>query len=60
VFRRTTIRVSRGASVYVVNIAGPEGHYNPAARNFQFVIKSAPGKRLTVRDAGRVQSFQIR
>jgi alpha-glucosidase len=59
-FRRTTIRLSRGAGAYVANIARPEGNYNPGARNFQFVIRSAPGKQLTVRDAGRAQSFQMR
>ena len=59
-FRRTTIRLSRNAGAYVANIAVPQGSYNPGARNFQFVIKTAPGKQLTVRDAGRAQSFQIR
>ena len=61
VFRRTSVSVKRTTSRYSVSISAPAVPYNPGARKFSFVIKSAPaGKRVTVADVGRAQTIEIR
>jgi len=42
-YRRTKINVESRAGSYVVHVGTPEGTYNPGARKFSFVVKSASG-----------------
>jgi alpha-glucosidase len=50
VFRRTNVSVSKSGNGFQVKVSAPEGSYNPGARNFVFVVKSAPGARLVSLD----------
>jgi alpha-glucosidase len=60
-FRRTTVNVRRAASGYLVSILAPAGNYNPGARKFSFVIKSAATSTVvTVADDGRARRFEVR
>ena len=59
-FRRTTITVQRSGPRYVVNLKAPEGSYNPARRNFRFIIYSAGvGRVLTVPDESRARTVSF-
>ena len=60
-FRRTNVAVSRAGAGYLVTIRAPAGNYNPGARKFNFVIKSAAApKEITVADDGRARTIEIR
>ena len=60
-FSRTKIDVKRAANAFVVKIGAREGDYNPGARKFTFLIKSATtSKTVTVADDGRVRTVEIR
>jgi alpha-glucosidase len=60
-FRRTNVAVSRAGAGYLVTIGAPAGNYNPGARKFSFVIKSAATpKVVTVADDGRARTTEIR
>jgi alpha-glucosidase len=60
-FRRTTVNVKRAVNGYVVSVGPPAGQYNPGARKFSFVIKSAPAGRVaTVADDGRARQIEIK
>jgi alpha-glucosidase (family GH31 glycosyl hydrolase) len=61
-FRRTTVDVKRVAAAYSVNIAAPEGSYNPGSRKFSFLIKAGGQTRnaVTVPDSGAAHSVAIR
>jgi alpha-glucosidase len=60
VFRRTKIDIRRTAAGYRVSIGGPQGSYNPGARRFRFVIKSAAADREeTIADTGRAQTTML-
>jgi alpha-glucosidase len=62
VFRRTAMRLTRGARGYVVSLSAPVGSYSPAARKFNFVIKSigAQLKVVTIADDGRARRVEIK
>ena len=61
-FRRTTVSVKRGAYGYVVGLSAPVGSYNPAARKFNFVIKSigTQSKVVTIADDGQARRLEIK
>jgi alpha-glucosidase len=60
-FRRTTVNVKRAVNGYVVSVGPPAGQYNPGARKFSFVIKSAPaGRVVTVADDGKARQIEIK
>ena len=61
-FRRTAMRLKRGARGYVVSLSAPVGNYTPAARKFNFVIKSigAQLKVVTIADDGRARTVEIK
>ena len=58
---RTKLEVRRVANAYTVSVGAHEGSYTPAARKFDFVIKS-PGvsKTVTVADDGKARTVEIR
>jgi alpha-glucosidase len=60
-FRRTSVRVQRGARGFVVSIGAAEGQYNPGARKFNFTVKSdeSSGKVVTVTDDGKARQIEI-
>ena len=61
IFRSTTVNVRHATNGYVASIDAPAGQYNPGARKFSFIIKSAPNSRVvTVADDGRARQIQIR
>jgi alpha-glucosidase len=60
-FRRTNVTVKRTARGSIASIDIATAQYNPGARKFSFVIKSAPARRVvTVADTGRAQQVEIR
>jgi alpha-glucosidase (family GH31 glycosyl hydrolase) len=60
-FRRTEVTVRRAGNGYVASIAAPVGPYNPGARRFTFVIKSAPASRVvTFPDEGQSRRLEIK
>ncbi len=60
-FRRTTLSLRRTANGYIASINAPVGQFNPGARRFSFVIKSAPASRVvTVPDDGRARQIEIK
>jgi alpha-glucosidase len=50
VFRRTQVSVSRSANGLQIDVAGPQGTYNPGSRNFVFVVKSGSAARQILVD----------
>ena len=60
-FRRTSFAAKRVANGYVVSVNTPQGQYNPGARDFSFVIKSAPNSKVTsIADDGRAHTVEIK
>jgi alpha-glucosidase len=50
VFRRTSVSVSKSGGGFQVDVGAPVGSYDAGARNFVFVLKSAPAARLVSLD----------
>jgi alpha-glucosidase len=40
VFRRTQVSASRSSTGYQIDVASPQGNYNPGSRNLVFIVKS--------------------
>jgi alpha-glucosidase len=61
-FRRTAVRVRRGAGGFVAGLSAPEGSYNPGPRTFRFVVKSSERelKAIPISDTGTAREVQIR
>jgi len=61
-FRRTAVRVRRGAGGFVAGLGAPEGSYNPGPRTFRFVMKSSERelKAIPISDTGTAREVQIR
>ncbi len=61
VFRRTSFAARRVANGYVITMNTPQGKYNPGARKFSFVIKSAPNSKVTsIADDSRAHTVEIK
>ncbi|HVQ38941.1 MAG TPA: TIM-barrel domain-containing protein [Pyrinomonadaceae bacterium] len=60
-FRRTTVSVERALAGFTVNIALPQGRYNPGPRKFAFVIKTdrRAAAAVTVPDDGTARKVKV-
>jgi alpha-glucosidase (family GH31 glycosyl hydrolase) len=60
-FRRTTVNVKRVGLGYGVTISAPQGSYNPGARKFAFIVRSAgrTPRVVTNNDSGAEQTIRV-